>query len=44
MNTEQALSIPPEIDIEVLEPAHQAGSTDIFMDRATLQDHVDTTP
>jgi hypothetical protein len=43
MNTEQALSLPPEIDIEVSHPAHQAGSTDIFMDRAELQDHVDVT-
>jgi hypothetical protein len=44
MNTEQALSLPPEIDIEVSHPAHQAGSTDIFMDRGALQDHVDITP
>ncbi len=44
MNTQQALSLPPEIDIEVSHPAHQAGSTDIFMDRAALQDHVDITP
>lgn len=43
MNTQQALSLPPEIDIEVSHPAHQAGSTDVFMDRVTLQDHVDTT-
>jgi len=44
MNTQQALSLPPEIDIEVSHPAHKAGSTDIFMNRAALQDHVDITP
>jgi hypothetical protein len=43
MNTQQALSLPPELDIEVSHPAHQAGSTDIFMDQASLRDHVDTT-
>jgi hypothetical protein len=44
MNTQQALSLPPEFDIEVSHPAHEAGSTDILMDRATLQDHIDATP
>ncbi len=41
MNAQQALSLPPDIDIEVSHPTHAAGSTDIFVDRATLQDHVD---
>lgn len=40
MNTEQALSLPQELDIKISHPEHQAGETETFMDRATLQDHV----
>lgn len=40
MNTEQALSLPHEMDIEVSHPDHQTGDTETFMDRAMLRDHL----
>lgn len=42
MNTEQALSLPHDMNIEVSHPDHDAGDTEIFMDRATFQDHLAT--
>lgn len=41
MNTQQALALPSDIEIEVSHPAHQAGSTDMFINRSMLQNHVD---
>lgn len=43
MNTEQALSLPEEIDIEVSHPEQQAGDPEIFLDRAALRDHIEMT-
>lgn len=41
MNSKQALALPQGVVFEASHPDHEAGSTDLFIDRDTLQDHVD---
>ncbi|MFS2153321.1 hypothetical protein [Rhizobium sp. Rhizsp42] len=40
MNAEQALELPEEIEIEVSHPDHEAGSTDTFISKGELAEHV----
>jgi hypothetical protein len=40
MNTEQALSLPEEMDIKIFHPENQADGPEALMDRSTLQRHV----
>ncbi|MDM9646825.1 hypothetical protein [Rhizobium sp. S163] len=41
MSTEQALSLPEDIDVEVSHPEHEAGATDTYISRDELKEHVE---
>lgn len=40
MNAEQALELPDQIEIEVSHPEHEAGSTEIFISKDELAEHL----
>jgi hypothetical protein len=41
MNTEQALALPEELDVEISHPEHEPGETETFISREELKEHVD---
>ncbi|WP_018901354.1 hypothetical protein [Rhizobium sp. 2MFCol3.1] len=41
MNKDQALALPDEIEVEVSHPEHEAGSTDTYISRDELKEHVE---
>ncbi|PWE53760.1 hypothetical protein DEM27_24820 [Metarhizobium album] len=41
MTPRQALQLPDHVEFEASHPDHEAGNTDVLLDREMLQDHVD---
>jgi hypothetical protein len=40
MTPRQALELPDQVEFEASHPDHEAGHTDVFLDREMLHDHL----